>query len=110
LILAKFLSEIKMKYVMVSDFPDHWDKIKGTLTSYPPKMVKKAKLDKLKSGVETIFIKRFKDSTDVEKAWSGKVNDIQKIPGSIFFRVEIEKEIECPAEYTGYENGWYVEN
>lgn len=44
------------------------------------------------------------------KIWSGKVHDIQKIPGSIFFRVEIEKEINCPEKYVGYENGWYVEN
>ncbi|NLL13817.1 MAG: hypothetical protein GX267_10470 [Fibrobacter sp.] len=98
-----------MLFVMITDFPNHWDKIKGYLTSYPPKMVKKAKPDQLKSGVKTIFIKKFKDSTDVEKAWSGKIYDIQKIPGSIFFRVEIEKENECPAEYAGYENGWYVE-
>lgn len=99
-----------MKYVMVTDFDKHWDKIKGNLTSYPPKMLKKAKPETLKSGVETIFIKKFNGSADVEKAWCGKVHDIQKIPGSIFFRVEIEKEIQCPVKYAEYENGWYVEN
>ena len=46
-----------MKYIMVTDFPNHWDKIKGNLTSYPPKMVKKFKTEKLKSGIKTIFIK-----------------------------------------------------
>jgi len=99
-----------MKYIMVTDFKDHWDNIKGNITSYPPKMIKKGKPDMLKSGVETIFIKKFNGSSDVEKAWSGKVHDIQKIPGSIFFRVEIEKEISCPEKYADYENGWYVEN
>lgn len=42
---------------------------------------------------------------DVEKAWSGKVHDIQKIHESIFFRVEIGKEIQCPLKYAEYENG-----
>ncbi len=99
-----------MKYVMVTGFDNHWDRIKGNLTSYPPKMVKKFKTDNLKSGIETIFIKKNKDSGGVEKAWCGKVHDIQKIPGGIFFRVEIGKEISCPEMYTEYENGWYVEN
>ena len=98
-----------MKYIMVTDFPNHWDKIKGNMTSYPPKMVKGVKPDKLQSAVDTLFIKKYGDSDDIENAWSGKVHDIQKIPGSIFFRVEIEKEIDCPAEYAEYENGWYVE-
>jgi hypothetical protein len=72
-------------------------------------MVKKAKLDKLKSGVETIFIKNSKTVLMLKKHGA----ESQRYPEdtrSIFFRVEIEKEIECPAEYTGYENGWYVEN
>ncbi len=56
------------------------------------------------------LIKKFNGSSDAEKAWSGKVHDIQKIPGSIFFRVEIEQEIACPEKYADYENGWYVEN
>ncbi|MBN1756833.1 MAG: hypothetical protein JW863_00860 [Chitinispirillaceae bacterium] len=98
-----------MHYIMVTDFPDHWNRIKGNLTSYPPKMVKNAKPDSLQSGIDTVFIKKFKDCSDIENAWSGKVHDIQKIPGSIFFRVEIEKEIPCPERYADYNNGWYVE-
>lgn len=99
-----------MHYILVTDFPNHWDNIKGDMTSYPPKMVKGMKPDKLASGVDTVFIKKYSGSDDIEKAWSGKVLDIQRIPGSIFFRVEIEKEIECPEKYFNYGNGWYVEN
>lgn len=58
----------------------------------------------------TLFIKRTKYSTEVEKAWSGKVRDVNNLSGKIFFRVDIEKEIECPAEYALMDNGWYIEN
>ena len=59
--------------------------------------------------METIFIKRFKDSTVLKKHGA----ESQRYPEDTrkhLLSVEIEKEIECPAEYTGYENGWYVEN
>jgi hypothetical protein len=32
-----------------------------------------------------------------------------KKSGKIFFRVQIDKEIEFPEEYKAYTNGWYVE-
>ena len=99
-----------MKYVMVTDFDKHWDKIPGNFTSYSPKMVKQQPRGKnLSSGIETIFIKKLPESSNVEKAWIGKVNDIEKMPGKIFFRVQIDKEIECPEEYREYGNGWYIE-
>jgi hypothetical protein len=99
-----------MKYILITDFPNHWDKIPQNMTSYSPGMVKpKAFKDKLQPGMPTIFIKKEKYTDKVEKAWSGTVFNIQQIPGSIFFRVEIEKEIECPEEYVGWGNGWWVE-
>ena len=48
-------------------------------------------------------------SGEIVATWTGNVHDIQKISGSIFFRVEIEKAIDCPEEYADYENDWYVE-
>jgi len=99
-----------MKYVMVTDFDKHWDKIPGNFTSYSPKMLKQQSRNaQLVSGIETLFIKKVPGTDTVEKAWVGKVNDIEKMPGKIYFRVQIDKEIECPAKYKDYANGWYVE-
>ena len=100
-----------MKYIMITDFDKHWDMIEGNFTSYSPKMIKmRSRNEKLVSGTDTIFIKKIPDSDEVEKAWHGKVLDIEKLPGKVFFRVEIEKEIECPDKYKAHYNGWYVED
>lgn len=99
-----------MKYVMVTDFENHWDKIKGNFTSYSPKMIKlRSRNEKLISGTDTIFIKKFIDSDEIEETWQGRVLDIEKMPGKVFFRVEIEKVIDCPEKYRAYGNGWYIE-
>lgn len=100
-----------MKYIMVTDFDNHWDKIEQNFTSYSTNMVKpKMPKGKYISGTSTIFIKKYEFSDEVEKVWPGKVWDIEKLPGKIFFRVEIEKEIVCPKEYSLWGNGWYFES
>ena len=99
-----------MKYIMVTDFDNHWDNIEKNYTSYTPKMIKqKVTKDKYVNGTDTLFIKKMEHSAEVEMAWIGKVWDIMDVPGKIFFRVEIEKEIEYPEEYLLFENGWYFE-
>jgi hypothetical protein len=99
-----------MKYIMVTDFENHWDKIPGNFTSYSPKMVKlQSRNEKLVAGTDTIFIKKSPDSDEIENAWMGKVRDIEKMPGKIFFRVEIDKVIDCPEKFRTYGNGWYIE-
>ncbi len=100
-----------MKYIMVTDYDNHWDSIDKNYTSYTPKMLKQGmSRDKFVNGTETIFIKKMERSTEVEVAWLGKIWDIMDVPGKIFFRVEIGEEIECPEEYEDYENGWYIES
>ena len=100
-----------MKYIMVTDFDNHGNRIEKNFTSYSSSMIKpKHKKGELISGTATIFIKKAKFSTEIETAWEGKVRDITKLSGKIFFRVEINKEIACPDEYTTLENGWYIES
>jgi len=100
-----------MKYIMVTDFDRHWDRIEGNFTSYSPKMIKlRSRNEKLVSGTDTVFIKKIPDNDEVEKSWRGKVWGIEKMPGKVFFRVEIEVEIACPEKYRAYSNGWYIED
>lgn len=97
-----------MKYVMVTDLANHWDKLEGGFTSYSRHMLMRG-LSKafMVDGTETIFIKRKPYSKAIERCWIGKVKDIQVLPGNVFFRADIEKEISCPAEYASYPSGWY---
>lgn len=99
-----------MKYILVTDFDKHWDRIEGDFTSYSSKMVKlRSRNERLVSGTDTLFIKKIAGTDEVEKAWCGKVWGIEKMPGKTFFRVEIAEEIECPEKCKGYPNGWYIE-
>jgi hypothetical protein len=99
-----------MKYIMVTDFDNHWANIPGNFTSYSSNMVKlKVTKDKYIPGTETLFIKKLKYSDEIEKAWLGKVLDINILPGKIFFRVEIYNETPCPKAYSLLDNGWYFE-
>lgn len=99
-----------MKYIMVTDFDKHWDKIEKNFTSYSTNMIKqKISKGKFDSGTETIFIKKEKYTGIVEKSWIGQVTNIQVLPGKVYFSVEIEKEIPCPQEYSDWPNGWYFE-
>jgi hypothetical protein len=95
---------------MVTDFDNHWNNIDKNFTSYSSSMVKKGiQKDKFISGTTTIFIKKVKYSDEIENSWVGKVWDIVITPGKTFFRVELDKEISCPREYTSMRNGWYFE-
>lgn len=99
-----------MKYIMVTDFENHWDNIEKNFTSYTSHMIKKRiPKNKFIPGTNTIFIKKVAYSDRVEKAWSGKIWDIEHLGGKVYFRVEIGNEIQCPQEYTILENGWYIE-
>lgn len=99
-----------MKYIMITDFDKHWDRIEKNFTSYSTNMIKKkVSKDKYIAGTATIFIKKEKYSGKLENAWTGFVKDIQILPGKIYFTVVIEKEITCPPEYADWNNGWYFE-
>ncbi len=93
---------------MVTDFENHWDKLESGFTSFSKSMLMRGLLKgPIVNGTETIFIKKKVGSGDIEKSWSGKVWDIHVLPGKVFFRIEIEKEIICPPEYASFPNGWF---
>ena len=97
-----------MKYILVTDFENHWDELKESLTSYPKFMLGRDLLKRpVANGTETIFIKKKKRSSIIEKCWIGRVWDIQFLGGKVFFRVEIQADIVCPSEYASYPNGWF---
>jgi hypothetical protein len=106
-----------MKYVMVTNWNDHWDNLGkwANRTLFTESMLKgMMSKDKLVEGTETLFIKRKKETGIVEQCWSGKISDFKygeyKGFPAVWFRVNLEKRIVCPDEYRNYPLGWHYEN
>ena len=99
-----------MKYILITDFENHWDSLEENFTSFPTRMLGRDLMKRhLVNGTETIFIKKTKKSGKIEKCWTGRVQDIQFFGGKVFFRVEIQAEAICPDAYGSYPNGWFCE-
>lgn len=97
-----------MKYVMVTDFEKHWHELENGFTSYSKNLLTRGLLkEPILNGAETLFIKKNKSSGTIERSWIGSIWDIHVLPGKVFFRVEIKKEVDCPVEYESYPNGWF---
>lgn len=45
----------------------------------------------------------------MEKAWKGFVDNFEDKGAKIYFKVNIEKEIQIPHEYISYQDGWYID-
>lgn len=103
--------EGRMKYIMVTNWENHWDNLKNNKTQYRLGMLKSG-LDPdavgLHENIETIFIKLKKGEKTFEKAWVGRTSNFRKGKNSIEFQVNVEREIICPQEYANLSEGWYV--
>jgi len=103
------------KYIMVTNWELHWDKLKAkwnnsTLFTIP--IIK----DGLADGpwpdeVVTLFIKRNK-SNAFEKSWIGKAKNFRRDPNggkpAIRFEVTNLKEIDYRPGFEKYSNGWHL--
>ncbi|MFC1866545.1 hypothetical protein ACFL0H_00165 [Thermodesulfobacteriota bacterium] len=103
-----------MIYIMVTNWESHWDKLKGNSTYYTTRMLQGAMNErKLQEKTKTIFLRRNKNTRELEKTWSGTVSRFNKSyykgKERISFNVFIEKEIQCPSKYTDYFEGWYID-
>jgi len=113
---------MEIKYVMVTFWRNHWDKLKNDETYYTKKMIKfKVNKDSLVERAPTLFIKREERDGEAgppQRAWVGSVYDFRKKPSKIIFKkiifkVKIEREIplsQVPDEYLSLEPGWYLKD
>lgn len=98
---------------MVTSFERHWNNILGNRTYYTRPMFRNGMSEnKIKGGTGALFIKLKKGGSGaIEGCWIGKVFDFEKInrggKDRFYFVVKIEKEIQCPAKYLDYTEGWY---
>jgi hypothetical protein len=103
-----------MKFIMVTNWKGHWDRLPDGITRFTLGMLKWRWQDsQLVDYTVTVFIKLNRATYEVEKAWIGGTSNFKRILDKgrefIFFKVFLEKEIQCPESYRGYPEGWYIE-
>jgi hypothetical protein len=103
-----------MKYIMVTDWKGHWDKLPNGITKYTLSMLKWQWQDsQLVDDTETVFIKLERSTKKVERAWIGRTGNFKRILDRenefIYFKVSLEEEIRCPEAYASFWDGWYIE-
>jgi hypothetical protein len=106
---------METKYLMVTNWSNHWDNLPNNRTYYTIGMLKGELLnatDKLSEENETLFIRKNKDSKIFEKAWIGKIKNIGiEDNRKIYFDVLIKSEINnCPDNLKAFNEGWYLKN
>ncbi|MEI6767117.1 MAG: hypothetical protein WCM76_15905 [Bacteroidota bacterium] len=103
-----------VKYIMVSNVRNHWDKLSkwndSTLFTLP--MIKDGITSSpLPAEADTFFIK-LTEENKFERCWIGKTKNFREdsyngIP-AIRFDVSGLKEAECPKDFLNYFNGWHL--
>jgi hypothetical protein len=99
-----------MKYIMVTDWRGHWDKVGGQ-SSYSYSMLRGAILDpaRIVDPSQAVFIKLDKTTRLPQKCWEGEVFGIVRRTEKVWFKFRLNREIQCPQKYVGYPDGWYGE-
>jgi len=101
---------MRLKYIMVTHWENHWDKLPNDETYYTKRMFRGGMNSSLLvDETPTIFIKLNEKTKEPEKAWEGVVYDIKEKGNRVYFKVKIHREISIPEEYAKYREGWYVE-
>jgi len=101
-----------VKYIMVTDWRNHWDMLPKGLASFTMNMlVPPMDISRLKDGTRATLLLFSRDPRSPVKAWTGKVTDIgyNRELKKIGFRVKLTREIRFPRRYAGLDDGWYVE-
>ncbi|MEM2463670.1 MAG: hypothetical protein QXY07_03190 [Candidatus Bathyarchaeia archaeon] len=99
-----------LKYIMVTHWANHWDKLPNNETHFTRGMLKSGMtIDKVRENIRTIFIKKNEQTRKPEKAWEGSVYGFRVEKDRIYFKVKIDREIPIPSEYIKYPEGWYAE-
>lgn len=97
------------KYILVTGFPRHWDKV-GNKSSFTFQMLhgKVMNPDNIVEHTSSIFIKI--DSLGlVSKCWEGEILTKKKTEEKVWFEFALSREIPCPPQYVAYRPGWYVD-
>jgi hypothetical protein len=98
-----------MRYVLVTGWPRHWDKI-ANKTSFTYSMLhgKIMNPDNIIDHTPTVFIKTDRLGL-VEKCWEGEVYGKKRTEDKVWFEFRLDHVIPCPPQYASYRAGWWVD-
>lgn len=103
-----------MKYIMVTSWDNHWNKLRDNRTLFTLGMIRwDLAKNKTVDNTDTLFIKKHRITKEMQKCWAGKVHDFRKVmykdKEAISFAVKLEEIVNCPVKYLDYSEGWYCE-
>ena len=100
-----------MKYILVTSWPKHWDKIGGK-SSFTYSMLKGRIMDpeRIVVPAPAVFIKLDRETRLPQKCWKGEITAKKRTENRIWFDFRIDGTIECPPQYIGYPEGWFAED
>lgn len=103
-----------MKYIMVTSWDNHWNKLRDNRALFTLGMIRwDLAKNKTADNTDTLFIKKHRITKEMQKCWVGKVYDFRKVmykdKEAISFGVKLEEIVNCPVKYLDYSEGWYCE-
>jgi len=96
-----------MYYILTTYFPDHWDNVSGNSISYKLQFLK-INQSQLVDKTPTIFLRLNKGIKTIEKAWIGKVFDINNFNGNLNFSILVRNSLTINPDCSGIKIGWFV--
>lgn len=64
--------------------------------------------DRIVDHTPTIFIKTNRIGLPV-RCWEGEIFGKKKTEDKVWFKFRLDREIQCPPQYLGKREGWYVD-
>ncbi len=99
-----------MKYIMVTTWLNHWDKIGGK-SSFSYSMLRGGVMDpsRIVDRTPTVFIKIDKETRLPRKCWEGELVSARWTSDKVLFEFKLQAEIPCPQKYVGFPEGWFTD-
>ncbi len=99
-----------MKYVLVTSWPRHWDKIEGK-SSFTYSMLRGSVMnpDRIVERTPALFIKSDKETRLPQKCWQGEILSKKRTEDRLWFTFKLDGLVKCPERWIGSPDGWYAD-
>jgi hypothetical protein len=100
-----------MKYVLVTTWPKHWDKIESK-SSFTYSMLRGSVMnpDNIVERTPALFIRDERGTGLPQKCWKGEILTKKRTEEEIWFTFKLDGLVECPEGCICSPDGWFVED